>query len=352
MRFRFWDRGADSGSEARAGVDATDATIQALVNAASGGVANVNRTAAAVGGIRAIASAFSLATVAPVGLQAVLTPATLRDLIVDVLTRGNFVAELAFDRDGVIRLDRAAAFDVYGGSPDPAEWVYQMELATPRGMVQRRQLAAGVVHVKMLTPVAEPWRGRSPLMAAGLTGETLARIEARLREDAAASMGWIVTVPDAVNAPQTAKLRADLRDAHGGIVLAETTAGGHGQGPNAAPRRDLIPTRFGPDPSANALALQQQAASSVLLALGILPGLLSPQGQAMREARRQLITDTVSDLAELVQSELSLKLESRVELNFDRSAGLDTESRARATVKLVEAGFELDEAARIAGIRR
>ena len=352
MRLRFWDRPNGSGLEARAGVDATDAAVQALVNSASGGVASVNRTAAAVAGVRAIAGAFSVATVAPVGLASVLTAPTLRDMVVSLITWGNAVYEIQFDREGRFRLDRAAAFDVYGGSPDPAEWVYSLELATPRGLTQRRQETAGVVHVKMLAPAAEPWRGRSPLLAAGLTAGTLARIEQSLQYDASTPVAHLLPIPDAATEAQIQELRSNIAEANGRVVTTETTAAGYGQGASAAPRRDLVPQRIGPEPPLTAMTLQQQASASVLLALGILPGMLAPQGQAMREARRQLITDTVADLAQLVQSELSEKLEADIRLDFNAAAGLDTESRARAMSKLVEAGFEFDEAARIAGLRR
>ena len=107
-----------------------------------------------------------------------------------------------------------------------------------------RSRRSQVLHFRNDPAPASPWRGRSPLEIAYTTGKLAAALETRLGQEAAATVGHLLPVPQDPGDPEDdtdpmADLRADIRTADGATLLVETTSQGYGQG---ADRRTSPPT--------------------------------------------------------------------------------------------------------------
>ena len=269
-----------------------------------------------------------------------------------VMYRGNAVFAIEARRGRGLRLVPAATWDIIDGTWDPETWVYLLEIISPLGTYEQRVVpAAGVVHLR-ICETAYPWQGVSPLVSAGITATQLARIEKRLQEDATTSVAHLLPVPDATNDAQVARLRQNIARAGGAVVTTETTAAGHGQGPSAAPRRDLDTRRVGPEPPATAIQLRDGSALAVVGAMGIPPALYSGEGAALREAYRQFLTSEIQPIAAKFAEEFTDKLEMPIQFSFRRLAAADIAARARAFGTLFGTQqYAKEEAELLAGLR-
>ena len=267
-----------------------------------------------------------------------LGPSTLALAARRVMLRGNAVFAIHQPRGAPLSLIPATTWDIVGGTWDPSTWIYLLEIASPLGDFERRIVpAAGVVHLR-IGETAYPWQGVSPLVSAGLTATQLARIEKRLQEDATTSVAWLLPVPDGATTAQVKKLGDNIAAAAGAVVTTETTAAGHGQGPGAAPKRDLEVKRVGPAPPASAIQLRDSSALAVISAMGVSPALYSGEGGALREAYRQFLTSEVDPIATKFAEEFSAKLEIPVKFSFRKLAAADIAARARAFGTLFGSG--------------
>ena len=338
-----------SGSNS-AGSDVTDLAFQDRDAVVSGsGVARPEQTAAVEYVVGLVSRGLTLAETRPV--IPALGPSTLALAARRVMLRGNAVFAIHQPRGAPMSLIPVTTWDIVAGTWDPSTWIYLLEIASPLGDFEQRIVpAAGVVHLR-IGETAYPWQGVSPLVSAGLTASQLARIEKRLQEDATTSVAWLLPVPDAISAEQTTKLRANIANAAGAVVTAETTAAGHGQGPNAAPKRDLEAKRVGPEPPASAIQLRDSSALAVISAMGVSPALYSGEGGALREAYRQFLTSEVDPIATKFAEEFSAKLEIPVKFSFRKLAAADIAARARAFGTLFGSGvYSREEAELKAGL--
>ena len=253
-----------------------------------------------------------------------------------------------------------ASYEV-SGDPAPETWTYRIKQQRPNGEnpldVDQLPVTAvpyeGMVHVRYMPGPQSPWHGVSPLVSAGVTAETLARIEKSLQDDAKQPTGGIMPVPDG-SSPTTVKQAQDaVTRGKGGLSLLETVRAGWGAGETAAPRQDWDQKRFGPTPPAANIQLWQAAMAAVMSALGIPPSLYTSEGSALREAYRHFNTNTVEPLGKLISQELSEKLEIEVTIEFPALVKSDIAARARAYGVLIKAGMA-EEDARIltVGLRR
>ena len=136
------------------------------------------------------------------------------------------------------------SFAVVGGLLDPNSWVYDLELPTPSGQMMRRELGAGLIHVRLNAPTGAPWRGTSPLADAGLSAAALAAIEQRLADESKARVGYLLTYPDGVSDATINGVRGDLQSMAGGVMPVESAGGGFRSGMTDA-RGQWSVTRFG-----------------------------------------------------------------------------------------------------------
>ena len=193
--------------------------------------------------------------------------------------------------------------------------------------------------------------GVSPLVSAGLSTQTLANLEKSMRSESSGKTGWLLPIPEGLAEDSLGSLKTDLANLNGGIALAETTAGGWGQGRQNAPTMDYQPRRFGPDVPEHNVKLRGDIGANVCAALGVPAALLhSENGGASREAYRQLLVSGIQPLAEIVTSELSEKLERRITFGFRRLAAADVAARARAYGSLRQAQMDEETARMFAGL--
>ena len=145
-------------------------------------------------------------------------------------------------------------------------------------------------------------------------------------------------------------LKADVRAARGKALLVETSAAGWGEGATAAPRRDWIASRLGPNPPDALATIRKDTFEAVLAACGTPPSLfVDADGTSQREAVRRWHLGTVLPLARILEAELTAKLEADVRLAFD-AYPKDLAGRASAFQKLVAGGVQVTEALATTGL--
>ena len=308
MDIRFWRK-----PEQRA-ADAGNVAVAAIVAAARGQTADGDGTAAAVATIGLIGRLFAAATIDPPEFASVLTPAVLQDIARRLIMHGNAV--YTFEIEPPI-FGAVGSFAVVGGGLHPDGWVYDLDLPTPAGTLRRRELGAGLVHVRYNAPAGAPWRGTAPLADAGLSAAQLANIERRLGEEANTRVGSLLTYPDGASNTTVDGIRADLGVMQGGVMMSETGAAGLRSGLPGQNSTDWRKLRLGAEIPESSLELARDAADRVMAALGLSGKYWSGQGVDQREAARQLHHTVLLPMARLVSAELSAKLNRQITLNLD-----------------------------------
>ena len=324
----------------------SNAAVDALLASASVATPEASATAAAVASVQAVAGV--LASSVPSAYGDLLSPAFLADYASRMMVTGNAI--YLIDVEDGIGLIPACAFDV-GGGYRPSSWVYSLDLPRPSGdAIKRRVPAGGVVHVKTGATPASPWRGRSALERAGLTSGQLAHIERSLGLDSSVPTGGILPQPDGASAMAVAQANAALSQGKGALTLIETTAGGYGQGPTAAPRKDWEQVRFGPQVQQPNVQLRDSASNLIMASLGINSKIFDGDGASAQAAHRLMVTGVVQHLAALLEREVAVKLLQPLTLDLSPAGGYDVRGIGRALGSLVQAGLPLDQALRVAGI--
>ena len=337
----------DAGGDGSGNV--TEDVLDALTNQlAAGGNAEVGKTAAAEFAVGVLSRGFALADVHPA--VPALSPGLLSMIARQALLKGNAVLAIDLSATADIELMPAARYEVTGGVR-PSSWRYEIDLNSPDGMAEVRNIAgAGVVHYRIGSTFAKPWHGVSPLVNAGFTADQLANMERRLAQEANARVGYLLPVPDATPPKRVKQIRDDLSKIAGNIAITETTSRGFGQGRLAAPAGDWDVKRFGPNIPPSNIVLRDSAALAVMGDLGVPPALYAGDGGALREAFRQLLTGGILPLANLLAAELSEKFEFDVRFTFRRLAAADIAARARAYGTLIGASMAPEQAGVVSGI--
>ena len=258
---------------------------------------------------------------------------------------GEAIFVIEFDDNG-LRLLPAVDVHVYGSA---LHWTYDLTVSGPRTIETRNNLDAGrVLHFMYAQRPDEPWRGIGPIEGMGSTGSLLANLEMKLAQEAGGPVGQVVPVPTGID---TTKLQTDLSNLKGKLGLAPTTAGGMGQGPMGAPRKDYAVERLGADPPEALVELRRDVYRSVLAAGGLNPALASGDAPAssLREFSREFKERVVAPLAGRMELEIAAKLDD-VTLDLSQMHETDVAHLAGAVDKLVSAGVPLADARAIAGL--
>ena len=253
-------------SEARASSH-TDALVSAILQAATGtATADAHRHAALETAAVFYQSAFAAARVdADARITAALTPSVLALIVRNLIRHGESLHVIDVTDAGQLALVPVGSHDVRGPARE-ADWWYRADVWGPSGSHTRTVPSAGVLHFRYAVDPARPWRGLAPLAWAAHTGRLAGNLEARLGDEAGASVGSFISMPkndgdpDKPDTDPNAELRADIRGADGKHLLVETTAAGHGEGMGSAPRDDWKPHRFGAESARHArrLALERR----------------------------------------------------------------------------------------------
>ena len=332
----------------------TDTLLNGLIAAANGTNATPEAVSATEMAAGTWARAFMAARVLPPGRAAeACTPELLGQIGRALVRRGEWLAVIAVDDSGAIRLIPSSSWTVRG-EPEPESWTYRVNLAGPTGIRTRTLPAEGVVHIRYGAEPLRPWIGLSPLQFAIVTGKLSGGLESNLANEASGLTGYVIPMPQDGGAANLDKLRADIRDAKGGTTLAETTSAGYGEGRAAAPAADWQPRRIGMNVPAANVQLRSDVEACILAIHGVSPSLVqtNSDGTAQREAWRRFVFGTIEPMSRVVASELAAKLESPgVRLDFTDLRAEDIAGRSRSYLALTSGdnGMSPEDARRLVG---
>lgn len=296
-----------------------------------GSTANPFQTAAVEYALNEVGRAFMAAEMTPT--LPGIGPLVLSTLARQVLAMGNSVYRIEGNRQGIVLLP-VVDYKVFGNA-SPDTWRYTFRQQRPNGdegfetdqLPMRASPAAGIVHVRYMPRPEAPWQGISPLIAAGVTAQTLAYIERGLRYDASVPGGQMIEQPDGASDTAIKAAKAAITAGKGKTTLIETTSSGYGQGREAAPRNGWAQTRFGAEVPATSIDLREKSAMALIAALGAPePGV---EGAALRENFRHFQANTIASIAKLIAEELTLKLEREVKFYFPERVRSDIAATAR-----------------------
>ena len=330
----------------------TDALVSLLVREASGSGAptgQAHATAAAEAAAGLWSHAFAAARLEPE--VPALSPDVLATIARSLILDGESLWVIDVEGSG-LKLLPVGDHDVQGGSPDPASWIYRCSLYGPDANTTRTVPSAGIVHVRYSVDPARPWKGVGPLKRAGLDADLLSSLVTRLKEESGAHVANVIPSPVDGAATSTEQLRADLKAARGGLILAETMASGYGD-KASAPMQDWAVRRVGANPPDVLRALASETGARIVEACGV-PGALltaSSDGTSKRESLRFFVHGRVASLARIVAGELSDKLDMPgLSMGFEALYGSDIVGRASAFKRMVEGGMAVEKAASLSGL--
>ena len=336
-------------SEKRADSSYTDALVAAITaNAGNQSTAFPYATGALESVAGLVGRAFAACEVsAPEHLSQVLTPAFLSMVGRALIRRGEAVFYIDVNEVGEIALLPCESHDV-DGNPDPASWRYRCSVAGPeRTRTYSRVEQAGVVHLCYARDVETPWRGYGPLQVALLAGRLSAETVKSLADESSGPRGAFLPLPMDGDDPTLALLKSDIRGAAGKVLLTEGGDFDKATGDNT----NWMVRRFGASPPDSLVKLATLATGEVLAACGASETLFGGgDGTAKRESYRQFLFGTLAPLGRLVSSELSMKLEADVTLDWTELRASDVAGRARAFQSLVGGGMDMAQAAQVSGV--
>ena len=336
------------------GGDFSDSVLRLIEAQATGEAADTSSTAAVEAASGLLSRAFAAAEVSgPDWTRETVTPAFLAQVGRDLVRKGDSMHVIRLDAMGRVRLIPASSWH-WEGSHDPASWTVRVTAYGPSTSTTWNLPGASVVFVRWGSTPGQPYVGAGPLSWAHTTARLNSEAERSLADEAGGPITNLLPVPqdggDGGEDDPLKNLKADISAARGKALLLETVAAGYGEGRMAAPQKDWIAARLGPNPPASMAMVQKQSFAAVLAACGGSPALFDDSdGTAKREALRQWHLGTVQPLARLLAAELSAKLEAEVRLAFDLY-NVDLAGRAQAFQKLVAGGVKVTEALATSGL--
>ena len=331
----------------------SDAVLRLIESQAAGTAADASSTAAVEAASGALSRAFQAARVVgpPWAVEAVC-PAFLALVGRDLIRRGDSMHVIRMS-GGRVQLIPCSSWH-WEGDHDPHSWTVRATCYGPSSSVTWVLPASGVVFLKWGFAPGTPYVGVGPLSWAHTTARLQSEAERSLADEAAGPIAQLLAIPqdggDGGDDDPLAMLKADIRAARGRALLVETGAAGWGEGSSAAPRKDWMASRLGPNPPDAMAEIARDTFARVLAACGGSPALFdASDGTSKREALRQWHMGTVMPLARQLEHELSAKLEVPIRLEFDGYA-TDLAGRAGAFTKLVAGGVSVNEALATSGL--
>ena len=334
------------------GGDFSDAVVRLIEAQAAGTAADASSTAAIEAAAGALSRAFSAARVdGPAWVQESITPPFLAQVGRDLVRNGDSMHVIRV-RDRV-QLIPASSWH-FEGSHDPASWTVRVTAYGPSTSTTWHLPQSAVVFVRWGSTPGTPYVGTGPTSWASTTAKLQAESERSLANESAGPLAQLLAIPqdggDGTDSDPLKSLKSDIASAKGKAVLVETTQAGWDQGRPAAPQKDWSANRLGPSPPDAMVNVSKDAFARMLAACGCSPALFDDSdGTSKREALRQWHLGTVQPLARILETELSLKLETDVRLTFDLY-NVDLAGRAQAFQKLVAGGVSVNEALATSGL--
>lgn len=217
---------------------------------------------------------------------------------------------------------------------------YRLSVSEAGGGSTTTALAAEVLHFSIGVDPVAPWLGTAPLRRASLTAGMLHAVETALAEafETMPLGSLIVPYPEAPEVNIEALARG-FRGTRGRVLIRESVNVAAAGGP--APTQDWRPSDVTPDLSRSmSRETLEEARGAVLMAFGVLPGMLSPNatGPLIREGQRHLAQWVLQPIAAAMAEEATNKLGSTVALDVLRPMqAFDAGGRARAFAGMVQA---------------
>ena len=281
----------------------------------------------------------------------------------ELVRRGSSVWLITVGSSGEVRLGAAADWHYQSGDAEPSSWQVQLTRYGPGKSETATVSADSVLHFRWSTTAGRPYEGISPMGWASDSARGHSAAETSLANEAGGPVAQLLALPvdpgdglaaDDDNAginPVVERLKSDLAAAKGRAAFVETTAAGWGEGKGAAPMQDWKPHRLGPAFPPEMVQFANDSYYRTLSACGCPPALADPRadGTSQREGLRRWHLQTVLPIAGMIESELSMKLDSTVRLAFD-SYPLDMQSRSTTVAKLVSAGVDVGVAMNAVGL--
>ncbi len=354
---RFWPFGK---VETRSGGSYTDAIVQAIEAQAVATVADASATAAieAVAGL--LSRTLSAARVdGPTWLQDAVNPPWLA-MVGRSLVREGASLSVIRATEAALHLVPAAhwTFETLNGEmlgEVEDEWQARVTTYGPSASTTRTLSRDGFVYVRWGASPGTPYRGRGPVSWAHLTAKMNGETERSLGDEAAGPIAQLLSIPadggddDDKNDP-LAKLKADVKAARGKALFIETTQAGWSEGKAAAPQRDWMASRLGPNPPEALVKLADVAFMHMVAACGASSALFDDSdGTSKREALRQWHMGTVAPMVDVLRYELRKRLETDVRIVLD-DYPRDLAGRAQAFKNLVAGGMDADRALAVSGL--
>ena len=334
----------------------TDSVVRLLEAQAAGSLASTSSTAAVEAASGSLSRAFSAAEVSgPPWAQRAISPGFLGQVGRDLVRRGQSLHVIQVDAAGRVVLIPSASWHWEGGNAHPDSWRVRATVYGPSSSTTHYLPQAGVIFLPWGATPGQPYTGVGPLSWANTTARLQAETERSLADEAGGPIANLIPVPqdggDDSESDPLKDLKADIRQARGKALLVETVAAGYGEGASAAPRKDWIASRLGPNPPASMPEVLSQGFLEVLAACGVPPGMFQKMGDSgQREAYRRWVALVVAPMGKLLAAELSAKLETEIALDFGGLYSHDLAGRARAFQSMVNGGIEPGKAAGLAGL--
>ena len=332
----------------QSGGNFSDSVVRLLEAQAAGTAADVSSTAAVESASGLLSRALSIADVqgAP-WAQKIITPDYLSQVGRDLIRNGQSLHVIRVIK-GMVKLIPASSWH-WEGDHDPANWTVRATCYGPSTSTTWNVPASSVIFLTWGTTPGQKYTGVGPLSWASTTARLNSESERSLADESAGPVSQIIPVPDdggdgEENTDPLLALKKELAAARGKAVLVETTAAGYGEGKSAAPRKDWVANRLGPNFPDSMVNISKDSFARVLASCGCSPSLFDDStGTSKREALRHFHLGTVLPLAGLLEAELSAKLETPVQLKFDLYS-VDLAGRAQVFQKLVAGGVSVNEA--------
>ena len=276
----------------------------------------------------------------------------------DLVRKGQVMHEIRVDDVGAVKLLPVANWHFTGYGPDPDSWIVRTTSYGPSSSESRLLPYSEIVYLQWGHSAALPYVGVGPTTWAAGTNRLLAETERSLGDELAGPLAQLLTTPmdpgddDDVDDP-LGELKTAIAGARGKAVLLETTSAAYGEGRTAAPQRDWNPNRLGPAPPPTLPDISRLAFSQMLAACGAVPGmhLGDADGTNRRESARQFFMLCVRPYADLLQWELSMKLQEEIKITFGELAYFrDVVGRSQAYRNFKGNGMEEAEAMAEAGL--
>ena len=254
-----------------------------------------------------------------------------------------------------IKLVPSSQWNFEGGSWDDDSWQVRATCYGPSSSTTFYVPQSGVVFVTWGASPGQRYVGLPATSWASGSARLASETERALADESAGPIGNFISTPadggDGTDSDPLKMLKADIARSRGKAFLVESMQVSWEDGsPGLPASNDWRPNRLGPGYDQPQVQAAQDGFLRTLALLGIPPSLfVDSDGTGQREGLRRYHLGLVRPLAQILQHELSRKLETPIRLEFD-SYPMDTAGRAGTVAKLVGAGVEVERALQIAGL--